>query len=100
MTLLSMSWTVGTFSSRPGAEAEGFGKRETANGQRDDGEKSEVVVAVPAFGLAACSGSWHLPLVVVAKRSSGQLPATASAAAALAAATVAAAAPQTVEQHH
>lgn len=64
--------------------------------------RSEVVVAVPAFGLAGCSGSWHLPLVVVAKRSSGQLPATArvAAATALAAATVAAAAPQTVEQHH
>lgn len=53
--------------------------------------RSEVVVAVPAFGLVGCSGSWHLPLVVVAKRSSGQLPATAR---------VAAAAPQTVEQHH
>lgn len=96
-----MSWTVGTFSRRPGAEAEAFGQRETANGkwQLADGGKSEVVVvAVPAFGLAGCSGSWHLPLVVVAKRSSGQLPATARAA--LAAATVAAAAPQTVEQHH
>lgn len=75
------------------------GKRQTANGKLADGEESEVVVvAVPAFGLAGCSGSWHLPLVVVAKRSSGQLPATARAA--LAAATVAAAAPQTVEQHH
>lgn len=72
-----------------------------ANGKLADGGKSEVVVvAVPAFGLAGCSGSWHLPLVVVAKRSSGQLPTTARAAAALAAATVAAAAPQTVEQHH
>lgn len=39
MTLLSMSWTVGIFSRRPEAEAEGFGKRETANGKLGDGEE-------------------------------------------------------------